>query len=84
MYLFSELQILPLLLFLLLLGIGGWLLSLRWFHLEPHEQSFIGFGLGLVIATWLGNFLARILPLSIAFWCAALLTLGWGLLRRCP
>src|SRR6185503_7604107 len=79
MYLFSELQIIPLSLFLLLLGVGGWLLTLRWFDLETHERSCIGFGVGLVIANWVGNFLARILPMPIAFWCAALLTLGWGL-----
>ena len=84
MYLFSELQIIPLFLFLFLLGVGGWLLTLRWFDLEAHERSFIGFGLGLVIANWLGNFLARILPLSIAFWSAALLTLGWGILSALP
>jgi hypothetical protein len=84
MYLFSELQIIPLFIFLLLLGAGGWLLTLRWFHLEAHERSFIGFGIGLVIANWLGNFLARMLPMAIAFWCAALLTLGWGLLSALP
>jgi hypothetical protein len=33
MYLFSELQILPLLLVLLLWGTGGWLMTLRWFDL---------------------------------------------------
>jgi hypothetical protein len=44
-----------LLVFLLLLGVGGWLLTLRWFDLETHERSLIGFGIGLVIANWLGH-----------------------------
>src|SRR5687767_14796740 len=84
MYLFSELQILPLLLLFLLWGIGGWLMTLRWFNLEPHERGFLGFGLGLVVANWLGNFTARFLPMSIAFWASALLTLVLGLIAAWP
>ncbi|MBN2119194.1 MAG: hypothetical protein JW730_21670 [Anaerolineales bacterium] len=84
MYLFNELQILPLLLLFLLWGFGGWLLTLRWFDLEPHERGLIGFGLGLVIANWTGNFLARFLPLPVAFWGAALLTLALGILSAWP
>jgi hypothetical protein len=82
MYLFSELRILPLLLLFLLWGIGGWLMTLRWFDLE--ERGFIGFGIGLVVANWLGNFAARILPMSIAFWASAFLTLALGLLAAWP
>ncbi|HUE99645.1 MAG TPA: hypothetical protein VMN99_10350 [Anaerolineales bacterium] len=84
MYLFSELQIIPLLLLFLLWGFGGWLMTLRWFDLEPHERGFIGFGLGLVVANWLGNFLARTLPMPIAFWFAALLTVAIGLISALP
>lgn len=84
MYLFTELRIIPLLLLFLLWGIGGWLMTLRWFDLEPHERGFIGFGLGLVVANWIGNFVARLLPLSMAFWIAALLTLGLGLFSAWP
>ena len=40
MYLFSELQIIPLLFLFLLWGTGGWLMTLRWFDLEPHERGF--------------------------------------------
>jgi len=84
MYLFSELQIIPLLFLFLLWGLGGWLLTLRWFDLEPGERGFIGFGLGLVIANCFANFLARILPMAIAFWVAALLTLALGILSALP
>ena len=56
MYLLTELQIIPLLVLFLLWGLAGWLMTLRWFDLEPHERGFIGFGLGLVVANWIGNF----------------------------
>ena len=84
MYLFSELQILPLLLLFLLWGAGGWLMTLRWFDLEPHERGFVGFGIGLVVANWLGNFTARLLPMSIAFWASAFLTLALGVISAWP
>lgn len=84
MYLFNELQILPLIFLLLLWGVSGWLLTIRWFDLEPHERGLVGFGLGLIIANWLGNFLARFLPMSIAFWAAALVTLALGIFAAWP
>jgi hypothetical protein len=84
MYLFSELQVIPLVLLFLLWGIGGWLITLRWFDLEAHERGLIGFGLGLVIANWLGNFLARVTPMPIAFWLSAVLTLALGLFAAWP
>ncbi len=84
MYLFSELQVFPLLLLFLLWGIGGWLMMLRWFDLEAHERGFVGLGTGLVVANWLGNFTARFLPMSVAFWGSALLTLALGLLAAWP
>ena len=84
MYLFSEVQVIPLLLLFLLWGVGGWLMTLRWFDLEPHERGFLGFGIGLVVANGLGNFTARFLPMSIAFWVSALLTLALGLIAAWP
>ena len=84
MYLFSEFQILPLFLLFLLWGVGGWLMTIRWFDLETHERGLIGFGLGMMVANWIGNFVARFLPMSIAFWVAALLTLTVGILAAWP
>src|SRR5512134_367314 len=84
MYLLSELQVIPLVLLFLLWGIGGWLMTLRWFDLEAHERGLIGFGLGLIIANWLGNFVARFMPMSLAFWLSAVLTVALGLLAAWP
>src|SRR5512144_745896 len=84
MYLFNELQLLPLILLFLLWGVGGWLMTLRWFDLEPHARGLIGFGLGLVVANWLGNFLVRFLPMPAAFWLAAILTLALGIFAAWP
>ena len=84
MYLLRELQIIPLLFLFLLWGVGGWLMTLRWFELEPHERGLIGFGIGLVVANWMGNFTARLLPMSIAFWVSAFLTLAVGVISAWP
>ncbi len=84
MYLLSELQVIPLMFLFLIWGIGGWLMTLRWFNLESYERGFIGFGLGLVIANWIGNFTARILPMQLAFWVAGLLTLALGVVSVFP
>ena len=84
MYLFSEFDLLRLLLLFLLWGVGGWLMTLRWFDLEPHERGFVGLGVGLVVANGLGNFTARFLPMSLAFWASALLTLALGLVSAWP
>jgi hypothetical protein len=84
MYLFSEFQVIPLFLLFLLWGLSGWLMIIRWFELEPHEGGLIGFGLGLIIANWVGNFLVRFIDMPIAFWVAALLTLAVGLFAAWP
>ncbi len=84
MYLLSELQILPLLLLFLLWGVGGWLMTLRWFDLEPHERGLIGFGIGLVLSNWLANLLALFLPMSVVFWVSGTLTLALGIVSAWP
>ena len=84
MYLLNELDVLPLFLLLLLCGVGGWLMTLRWFDLEPHERSFVGFGIGLIFANWLANLLVRVVPISIVFWVSAAITLVLGVISAWP
>jgi hypothetical protein len=84
MYLFRELDILPLLVLLALWGVGGWLVTLRVFDLEPRHRSFIGCAVGLVLANWCANFLARVLPPSLAFWASALIVLVLGIAFAWP
>lgn len=84
MYLLGELEIIPLLLLFLLWGIGGWLLTLRWFDLEPHERGFIGFGIGMIFSNWMANLLVRVLPMTIVFWVSAGLALVLGLFAARP
>ena len=81
MYLFSELNIFPLILLLALWALGGWLIVSRIFDLHPTERPCIGLGVGLTVSTLLANGLARFLPTTVAFWLAALLTVlsGWAL-----
>ncbi len=78
MYLFSELNLLSLLLLLALWTLGGWLMTARAFNLPARERGLVSLGLGLVLGTWLANWLARLLPPTYAFWGAALLTVAIG------
>ncbi len=84
MYLYHEVNWLPLLGLLALWGAGGWLVAARLFELEPEERSLIGFGLGLTLSTWLANLLAHVLPVAISTWGAAAATLGVGVLLAAP
>ena len=69
----------PLALWALLWIIGGCLLAVSLFRLHRNEAALVGLGIGLVTETWLANILAQILPVGIAFWLAAGLTLLGGL-----
>ena len=84
MYLFSELNILPVLFLLALWTLGGWLMLARTFDLPAAERGLLGLGLGLVTGTWLANWLARFLAPNLAFWGAALLTVAIGLALAWP
>ena len=84
MYLFSELNILAVLLLLALWTLGGWLMLARTFDLPAAERGLLGLGLGLVTGTWLANWLARFLAPNLAFWGAALLTVAIGLALAWP
>jgi hypothetical protein len=69
----------PFVLWALLWISGGWMLSASLFRLRRNETAMIGLGIGLVVETWLANVLAQMIPVVIAFWLAAALTLlgGW-------
>jgi len=69
----------PLILWVLLWIIGGWMLAASLFRLHGGEAAMVGIGVGLVIETWLANVLAQMIPAVIAFWLAAALTLLGGL-----
>jgi len=84
MYLFTELNILPLILLLALWALGGWLMVARVFSLAPSERIWIGLGVGLTTATLLANWLARYLPTTAAFWLAAVVTLLLGVVLAWP
>jgi hypothetical protein len=79
MYLFSELSILPFVIVLLLWALGGWLLATSLFTITPRERGLIGLGLGVILANWAANWLARLMPPLAAFWLSAFLILGLGL-----
>ena len=57
---------------------GGWMLAASLFRLRRPETGLVGFGIGLVLQTWLANLLARGLPILITFWLAAALVLVAG------
>ncbi|OGO11165.1 MAG: hypothetical protein A2Y93_02095 [Chloroflexi bacterium RBG_13_68_17] len=84
MYLYHEVNWLPLLALLGLWAAGGWLVAARLFDLAPEERSLVGFGLGLTLSTWTANVLAHVLPLTISTWGAAVATLGAGVLLAYP
>jgi hypothetical protein len=58
---------------------GGWMASLHIFHLRPRERLFTGVASGLLLFIVLSDLLAHLLPISFAFWGAALLITGMGL-----
>ncbi len=72
------LDLLPVIVWAALWGIGGWLLALSLFHLKPHETAFVGLGIGLVLETWLANLLAHIVSIAPASWLSAVLLCAAG------
>lgn len=72
---------LDLLTWLLLTGLsflGGWLLCVHIFHLRSRERLFTGVMVGTMVWMFVSNLLAQILPLEVAFWASAAITLGLG------
>ena len=92
MYLFSELELIPLIALLMLWAVGGYLITARAFDLStrwgqsgyPHERGLVSLGIGLTLGTWLANWLARFMPTTLAFWGAALLTVAIGVALAWP
>ena len=60
-------------------GLGGWWLVRKGFVLSPKSELIIGIGFGLILQTWLANLVARLLPVPLAFWAAAVLVFIFGL-----
>jgi hypothetical protein len=60
-------------------GFGSWLMVGRLFQLRPAEKLLAGMASGLILFIMLGNLLAHILPVELAFWGATALILLAGL-----
>jgi hypothetical protein len=60
--------------------IGGWWIVHSAFHLNPNEESFIGFVVGLAAEVGLVNFAARVMTLPWAIWLSAIAVLLTGLI----
>src|SRR5512135_1510782 len=74
----TLLDLLPVIGWAALWGIGGWLLSLTLFRLRPAEAVPIGIGVGVVLETWVANLLAHVLPIDAASWASAILLCAAG------
>lgn len=84
MYLFHELNVIPLMLLMVLWSVGGWLITASLFDLKAVERHMVGLGVGLVAGTWLLNILARFLSLTLASWLAAVSVLVVGIVLAWP
>jgi hypothetical protein len=71
---------LPLIACLILCAVGGWLLARRAFRLVRQERLLVGVALGVCLAVWSSNLLARSLPPAAAFWSGAALVFVAGAL----
>jgi hypothetical protein len=74
-------SIFEILLWLLMGGLwslGGWLIVAQAFQLRSRERLMAGFAVGLLSFITLANLLAHILPLTVAFWTAAAMVFGLG------
>ena len=60
--------------------LGGWLIVTHAFRLKPVERIVSGLGTGMLLFIVFSNWLAHFLPLTLAFWGAAGITLAIGML----
>jgi hypothetical protein len=72
------------LLWILSWSAGGWLLASATFRLPRRLVFGAGLALGAVMQAWFANLLGFVLPVPIAFWGGALVTLALGLLFSHP
>ena len=63
---------------------GGLLIVKRSFNLRKNEVVLVGFAIGLVLETWLANFISRVIPVPLAFWISSALILVIGILFSLP
>lgn len=84
MPLFHEFGVLPALMLLIAWAAGGWLIALRVFDLDRRERPLVGLGLGMILSTWLTNFVARWVGIGLAAWISAGIVLAFGLALAFP
>lgn len=75
----SALSLFPWLAVMALLWLGGWLLASHAFRLDRRERLIIGFGLGILLYSWLANLTAQFFSPQIAFIAPALIIFLFGL-----
>lgn len=80
----SAIKIFPLLIWLTACAIGGFWLVRALFKLHAHEELVVGITSGLLISTYLVNFLGRFLDFPTACWAGAGILLGSGFLLNFP
>jgi len=82
MYWYREggvLSLVPWLAAMALLWLGGWLLATHAFRLDRRERLIIGFGLGIVLYSWLVNVIGQFSSPQLAFLAPALIIFLLGL-----
>ena len=71
----SLTRILPLLLWITVWSVGGWLIAFKVLRSRLQEQLFVGLGIGLILQLWLSNLFSKFMPVPLSFWAGALGTL---------
>lgn len=61
-------------------SLGGFLLIVNTFKVRRYETTLLGFGVGLVLQTFLSNWIARIIEVKLSFILSAIIVLVVGLL----
>ncbi|MQC26800.1 MAG: hypothetical protein DWG76_05045 [Chloroflexi bacterium] len=74
----SALSLLPWLAIMAIVWLAGWLIASQAFRLPRRERLIVGFGLGLVLYTWLVNIAGQLIPPTAAFVLPAILLLVFG------